>query len=187
MNVVSQRDQPVAVRRHAMRGTHCQLNPRSDIDGVTTGLAGFTLVELIAVIGVVAVLAAIAVPSFNAFTAQQRVKTVSSDLYLAMSKARSEAVKRNGNIVIQPLDSGLGWQGGWGLWDPVNNVYLDKRSAATGTTIATGAGTITYQASGRVLGGAPVQFQVSSSGSTAMARCLQLDPSGRPYLKGAAC
>jgi type IV fimbrial biogenesis protein FimT len=145
------------------------------------------LVELVTVMAVVGILTSIAVPSFNTFTAQQRVKTVSSDLYLAMSKARSEAVKRNGNIVIQPLDASLGWQGGWGIWDPVNNVYLDKRSATTGTTIASGTGTITYQASGRIQGGAAVQFQVSSSHASAVPRCLQLDPSGRPYLKGMAC
>lgn len=150
-------------------------------------LAGYTLVEVVTVISIVAILAAVAIPSFSTFTAQQRIKTASSDLYLAMSKARSEAVKRNSNIVVQPLNAGLGWQGGWGIWDPVNNVYLDRRSAATGATIAGNAAAVTYQPSGRIQGGGAVQFQVSSTNPSAIPRCLLLDPSGRPYLKGAAC
>jgi type IV fimbrial biogenesis protein FimT len=115
---------------------------------------GFTLVELITVIAVVAILASIAVPSFNTFSAQQRIKATSSDLYLVMSKARSEAVKRNRDIDVRPLSPGLGWQGGWGIWDPINNVYLDQRGAATGTEIATDADTLTYRASGRLRGDA---------------------------------
>lgn len=149
--------------------------------------SGYTLVEVVTVVSIVAILAAIAVPSFTTFTAQQRIKTASSDLYLAMSKARSESVKRNSNIVVQPLNAGLGWQGGWGVWDPVNNVYLDQRSAATGATIAGNAAAVTYQPSGRIQGGAAVQFNVSSSNASTIPRCVLLDPSGRPYLKGAAC
>ena len=155
---------------------------------VTAGAVGFTIVELMAVMAVVGILIAVAVPSFTSFTAQQRVKTVSSDLYLAMSKARSEAVKRNSNIVVQPLNAGLGWQGGWGIWDPVGNAYIDQRTAnaTTGTAIASAAGNITYQGSGRIQGGVQVQFLISSP-KTNTARCLQLDPSGRPYLQGTAC
>src|SRR5262249_52012224 len=100
---------------------------------------------------------------------------------------RSEAVKRNTNITVQPVSPGSGWQGGWGIWDPANNVYMDTHGAASGITVTTGAATVVYQGSGRVQGGAALQFQVSGSGGSTTPRCVLLDPSGRPYLKASAC
>jgi len=152
-------------------------------------IRGFTAPELLTVMAVAGVLISIAAPSFNTFTAQQRIKMVSSDLYLSMAKARSDAVKLNRNIVVQPLTAG-GWQSGWGIWDPVNNAYLDQRAAVNAdTAITQGPASVTYQASGRIAGGVATQFQVASESlpTRTTPRCLLLDPSGRPYVKGAAC
>src|SRR5262249_7815089 len=137
---------------------------------------------------ITAILVGIAVPSFSAFTLQQRVKAAAGDLYLEMSKARSEAVRRNTNITVLPTNSVSGWQGGWGIQDPANSSgYLDSHAAVGGVTITTSATNIVYQGSGRIQGGSTLQFQISSGGTSATARCVQLDASGRPYLKAAAC
>jgi type IV fimbrial biogenesis protein FimT len=151
---------------------------------------GFTLVELVAALAITAILVAIAVPSFSSFTAQQRIKAVSGDLYLAISKARSQAVMRNTNITLQPLNSSSGWQSGWGIQDPVNTSnYLDSHSAVSGVTITPSpvVTNVIYQGSGRIKGGQTVKFLISSSGTSVGSRCLVLDASGRPYLKASAC
>lgn len=145
------------------------------------------MIELVAALAVTAILVAIAVPSFSSFVTQQRIKATAGNVYLAMSKARSEAVRRNVNVTVQPTNSGSGWQGGWGIQDPVNGGYLDSYSAVTGVTITTTANNVVYQGSGRIQGGTSLQFQISSSGTSSTPRCVLLDASGRPYLKAAAC
>ncbi len=151
---------------------------------------GFTMIELLATLSVTAILVAIAVPSFSSFTLQQRIKAASGDLYLELSKARSEAVRRNANITLQPTNTASGWQGGWGIQDPVNaGSYIDTHGAISGVTItpSPSATNIIYQGSGRIKGGQSLQFLISSGGTSANARCLLLDASGRPYLKATAC
>jgi type IV fimbrial biogenesis protein FimT len=151
---------------------------------------GFTLIEIIAALSVAAILVAIAVPSFSSFTTQQRIKAAAGDLFLAMGKARSQAIMRNTNVTLQPMNTSSGWQSGWGIQDPVNaGSFLDNHEAVSGVTITPTptAASIVYQGSGRIRGGQSLQFLISSSASSANARCILLDPSGRPYLKATAC
>lgn len=148
---------------------------------------GFSLVELVAALAIGAILVAVAVPSFSSFITQQRIKATAGNVYLAMGKARSEAVRRNVNVTVQPTNSPSGWQGGWGIQDPVNGGYLDSYPAVSGVTITATANNVVYQGSGRIQGGQSLQFQVSSSGTSATPRCVLLDASGRPYLKASAC
>jgi type IV fimbrial biogenesis protein FimT len=139
-------------------------------------------------LSITAILVGIAVPSFSAFTLEQRIKAAAGDLFLEMSKARSEAVRRNTNITVAPANSVTGWQGGWSIQDPVNSgSYLDSHAAVAGVSITTSATNIVYQGSGRIQGGQTLTFLISSGGTSATARCVQLDASGRPYLKAAAC
>ena len=55
---------------------------------------GFTLIEVLIVIVMIGVLLAIAAPSFVTFTASQRVKTASFDLYAALTLELGEAAAR---------------------------------------------------------------------------------------------
>ena len=61
---------------------------------------GFTIIEIMVVIAIMGVLLTIAAPSFVTFTATQKVKTASFDLYAAMMFARSEAIKRKVNVTV---------------------------------------------------------------------------------------
>lgn len=92
---------------------------------------GFTVIELMVVVAIVAILAALAVPSFNPLIERWRVRQSVDGLQSALYYARSEAIKRGGNITIRkeasgangcPLGIGAGnWDCGWFVFVDTNN------------------------------------------------------------------
>jgi len=79
---------------------------------------GFTLIELMIGLVLVAVLLSIGVPMFREFIKDQRAKTTSSDLSVALLLARSEAVKRNKEVILIPGGDGDDWSVGWTIHSP---------------------------------------------------------------------
>lgn len=86
---------------------------------------GVTLVELMVTISVLVILTTIGIPSFSTVTHNNRVALVANDLTLAMTLARSEAVKRGAPVrvcasangadcdITNPDDCNAHWDGGW--------------------------------------------------------------------------
>lgn len=66
---------------------------------------GFTAIELMVVVAIVAILTALAGPSFRPLIERWRVRDVSEGMTSTMYFARSEAIKRSGNVIIQKNDS----------------------------------------------------------------------------------
>ena len=85
---------------------------------------GFTAVELMVTVAILAILAALAAPSFNPLIERWRVRQTVEGLQSSLYYARSEAIKRGGNVVVQKIpnntdgcttapgtnDWGCGWQ-----------------------------------------------------------------------------
>jgi type IV fimbrial biogenesis protein FimT len=152
--------------------------------------AGFTLVELLMVLSISAVLAAIAAPSMREVMAAQRVRSAASDLHLSLVKARSEAIKRNRAITIQPVDDG--WEDGWKIVNPedpagpglqVQAPPARVNIAATPADLAQ----MVYNGSGRTTLAAESKFLITAS-DTSFARCVLVDYGGRAYVKeGSVC
>ena len=71
---------------------------------------GFTAIELMVVVAILAILAALAGPSFTPLIERWRVRSATESLVSSLYFARSEAIKRGGNVAI---DSGTGWNKGW--------------------------------------------------------------------------
>jgi type IV fimbrial biogenesis protein FimT len=147
---------------------------------------GFTVIELLAVIAVLAVVVALSVPSLRSFAASQRARTLSIDLASDLLTARSEALKRNADVVVAP--AGGTWAEGWTVTSGAT--VLSSRPASTGTFEFTGGtGAITFNRFGRV--SAPANgvritvkpTEVQGSGE----RCIELDTSGRARAKLGAC
>lgn len=64
---------------------------------------GFTSIELMVVASIVAVLAALAAPSFTLLIESWRVRTAQEAMHTTLFLARSEAIKRSGQVVIQKI------------------------------------------------------------------------------------
>jgi type IV fimbrial biogenesis protein FimT len=145
---------------------------------------GFTMTELVITLTVAAILTTIAVPSFNEMIATKKAQMCASDLYVALTKTRSEALTLNNNATLQPKAGG--WSAGWQILD-VNNNVLDNHAAEAAVTIV-GPAVVTYGASGRLPAGtaAPMFVISTTSGATVNFQCVSVNLGGRPYMKAAA-
>jgi type IV fimbrial biogenesis protein FimT len=159
--------------------------------------AGFTLLELMLVISIMGVLVTLAIPGFGYLSANTKVKSASTELYLAMIRARSEAVKRNRAVSISA--DAAGWQAGWQIVVDGNNDgdYVDtpdddrivsQQGTLKGVTVteAGGATSVVYRPTGRLPSGAIVpQFQILSENPdhADLQRALTVDLTGRPYVE----
>ena len=147
-------------------------------------VAGFTLPEVLVAVAIVSILAAMAAPSFSDLIASQRTRAGATDLYLALVKARSEAIKRNTNVTLSP--KGGNWHDGWEIANPADPASkLEDHNALTGITIA-GPASVVYQSTGRVRGSTQPEFDFSFSGTSAVA-CVTVDLSGLPTQKSSSC
>lgn len=157
--------------------------PASSQKFVKTPDSGFTLIELLFTIAIAAIFAALAAPSFRDFIAGQRVKTASYDISYGLTGARSEAIKRNLNVVLVPVSGN--WQNGWTV--TAGTATVSQHEPFLDLTITGPATNLTYNSSGR-LTAAVLPFAISSSVSAGVAsRCIRVDLSGLPSSKTGAC
>lgn len=149
-------------------------------------MTGFTLIELMVSLAIGVTLVLLAVPSYRGFIATQRIKNAAYDLNYTLVFARSEAIKRAGNVVITP--SSTCWQSGWTV--TVGGTTLSQQAAYPDLQIAASASpaaSITFNSEGR-LTSASTPFQISSlTLASAKSRCVNLDLSGLPSSKVNAC
>lgn len=152
-------------------------------------MAGFTLVELIVTILIAGILAAAAIPSFSGMLANQRAKSVATDLVVAMTRARNEAIMRNADVTLAP--NAGGWKNGWTIYPSLSpGTILESHGASPATVVInasfTGTGSsVIYQSSGRLnstLTGT-ASFAISTTGADTVYRCVTTDLSGRTLTK----
>ena len=80
---------------------------------------GFTLIELMVTVSVLGVLMAIALPSFQPLIERWRVRQVESHLESSLQFARSEAIKRGGNVVMQKITTNTNGNNSCAATEPV--------------------------------------------------------------------
>jgi len=137
---------------------------------------GFTLVELVVTIAVLAIVLAIAAPSFQGMIERWRARQAAESLSSTLYYARSEAIRRGGNVTVGGL--GGDWNSGWVVTDGGN--VLQQYETPGNLTI--NAADIAFNRWGLVAGG----FNSSiTAGSITMNVCMSA--AGRVQVISGGC
>lgn len=149
--------------------------------------AGFTVVELMVTVGVAAVLAAIAVPGYQAVTRSTRIRSASAELAYDLVRARSEAIKRNADVVV--VREVAGWEAGWRI-ESAMGTLIYRHGSMPGIRVAGAPANVRYAANGRLAlatAAAPA-FEIDvDTGANGYKRCTRVDLSGMPTTTVGAC
>lgn len=94
---------------------------------------GFSAIELMVTVAIIALLAALAGPSFSPLIERWRARDTAEALTSTIYLARSEAIKRGGNITI---DAAGGWNSGWKVTHTQNSVTTDIMAHSAPTRIS---------------------------------------------------
>lgn len=141
------------------------------------------MIELLVTLSVLGIMMGIGIPSFRNFIANQRAKSAAFEVMSSAMIARSEAVKRRGNVTVTPT-TGTDWSTGWAVTaaggvavysqDPLTSVTVTTYTDSTCATAGSVA-TLVFNFSGRPASSAC--FKLTSSGGTT-SRCVKVDSSG---------
>jgi type IV fimbrial biogenesis protein FimT len=145
------------------------------------------MLELMVVVAILAILAALAGPSMVPVIERWRVRQAAEEMMATIAFARSEAIKRGGNVIVArstpsatqcALSTAASeWRCGWTVFDDANaNQTLDANerlrvSSPTGGVSVTNAAGASFGLTrwGELTGGGALTFVIAStrSGSTA--------------------
>jgi type IV fimbrial biogenesis protein FimT len=174
---------------------------------IVRSLRGFSLIELMVVIAVLGTIVAIALPSYDGLMRRVRLDTTVNELLVALSHARSEAIRRGRRASLctsidgQSCAPGVGWDRGWILFDDVNGnglreggeTIIQVTGARSGRLRVRGNGSvrdyISYLPSGvtRTAAGA-LQMGTLTVCAGDLARGIVISATGRPRVEaGGAC
>jgi len=148
---------------------------------------GFTLVEMVIVVFIVGVLATLAGPMFSDFIIQQSIRNAAYELMSDLTFARSEAVKRNVSVTMSKTLTGAGaWTGGWKIAAGASTLRQHPALAANITVNMTNA-SVDFLLNGRASGLAKFTIDDAGGKASIVARCVSVDPGGRPQSVEGAC
>lgn len=152
-------------------------------------IRGFTLIELLVAIAVMAILLTVGVPGFSLYLLSSQRAAASTQLYAALSQARSEAIAYNSEVSVcaraggdTPACAGddADWNLGWLVVRSSDDRLLASYDAV-GDGIAVAPATATnrvrFRASGRT--SATACFSVAANSSSLKPREVRTLPSGR--------
>lgn len=146
--------------------------------------SGFTLLELMAVLAILGIIMAGSIELFDSLVKGQRIRSASFDLYTSLSVARSEAMKRGGNVTIVPSDP-ADWSRGWTINDAAGNTLKSQGpiGQVAVSTVPSPLPTLVFARTGRPTSAPRFEMSVASG----FQRCVRLELSGAPRTVKGAC
>jgi type IV fimbrial biogenesis protein FimT len=137
---------------------------------------GFTLIEAIIVMSIMAILAGVSTSSFIWLNQTTQIRGAAFDLVADLDFARSEAVKRNDDVVVAPV--GGAWGNGWTVTAGAT-VLRQRPALGAQISFAAAPGTLTFDGAGRASLVAVGNFQICPPGGGSMSgRTVRIDASG---------
>jgi type IV fimbrial biogenesis protein FimT len=82
------------------------------------GARGFTLIELLIVVTILGIFLTIGVPALSEFVADQRVRTVTSNIVAEIAFARAKAIESSRRVIME--QTGGNWNNGWRTYADVD-------------------------------------------------------------------
>jgi type IV fimbrial biogenesis protein FimT len=139
---------------------------------------GLTAIELTTVIAIIGIFAAFAVPALADLMHTARVRAAGQELRAAMMRARSEAINRNTEVRVVPVDAD--WRNGWRL-ETTGGIAIEAPSARLDDVeiSPSPAPTVIYRVDGRIRSGSQVVVIHAEANAHLQARCITLSASGR--------
>jgi len=147
---------------------------------------GMTLIELMTAVVIVGILTLVAAPAFTKVIAMQRVKSAASNLQVTLLTARSEGIKRNGNVTVASVTNNVDWSGGWTMTEASTSTVINNYPGYTSLTVNGPATGVTYTSSGRISATSSASFKISSSSITDY-RCVTITVMGVPTVTTSGC
>jgi len=152
------------------------------------------------VVVIAAVLLGVGLPSLQNTLKTGRVRTSATDMHLALLMARSEAIKRNSDVILDA--GGTDWSGGWNVTglvdtdndpatDPVRTILTTQEALPnitvecnldSDTAADTCPSTVTFKRTGRPT--SLIEFRLYVSDDVKVkTRCVSVSLSGRPRIE----
>lgn len=141
---------------------------------------GFSLVELMVGVVIVGIMLSMASLGFD-IVRNFRMSDVAGDLQTSFVLARSEAIKRNEQVTVEP--DANGWSRGWKVKTSSAQV-LQESTTPNDLTITGVSGPIVFRPTGRPAVAVPI-MELSMPETTG--RCVSLGSDGRVRVTKGAC
>ena len=149
---------------------------------------GFTLVELMITLVVAGILATIGVPGFQYLVQSNRMSTQTNDLVTALSTARTEAVRRNQEVTLEPIDND--WEVGFRVMADGSPDPLRTFTTSEAVSINQAPGEVRYLGNGsRGFDEDAVTFQLRPNNDCLgdMERTITISPGGSVRTERGQC
>jgi len=137
---------------------------------------GFTLIEAMTVLAILAVIAGVGAPSFVWFNQATQIRGATFDLVADLDFARSEAVKRNDDVIVAPRNGD--WTNGWTV-TAAGTTLRQRDPLGAQIDFAAAPAALTFDGGGRASLATIGNFQICPPvGASISGRTVRIDPSG---------
>lgn len=138
--------------------------------------SGVTLVELLVTLAVIAILVGVVFPGFRGLMDRNSMTTTANALVMAVSFARSEALRGAGPVLVRAR--GSDWEGGWEVVAPGGNVVRVFEPIPGALTLTAPVTELAFNNQGLLQDGTPRELTLCLPGDSGVR--ISVAATGRP-------